>query len=445
MNFSFRHNLRGRGLMAPLRQIITLAVPAIITNITTPLLALVDLAIVGHMGGPGGSAAYIAAIAVGGSVFNMLYWLFGFLRMGTSGPAAQAVGAADTLRLSLILYRALAVALAISLLIVIFNRPLSLLLLAFIDPDPATFPLALRYVRICIFGAPAVLSTYVLTGWFLGRQDSRSSMWVSLAINVVNILSSLILVYGLRLGITGVAAGTLIAQWFGFIMAAIICMLRYRPALPPLSLLIRLDELRRFFSVNTDIFLRTLCIIAVTVWFTRAGAAQGDLMLAVNALIMQLFTIFSFFLDGFAFAGESLCGLYSGQRDHARLRLIIRLLLGVTATLALIFSTLYFLFGQTLLTLLSSDSGVISATADYLPWAITIPLLSFVAFTYDAVCLGTTRTRLMLLSCFLSAAIFFTIYFTLFTILANHALWLAFVAYLAARGLILHILLRPHA
>ncbi|MDE7471219.1 MAG: MATE family efflux transporter, partial [Paramuribaculum sp.] len=356
-------DLRERGLTAPLRRIFALAIPSIITNITTPLLGLIDLAVVGHMGGASGSAAYIAAIAVGGSMFNMLYWLFVFLRMGTSGFASQALGAGDRHGTTVILARALTVALASGAVILLLSRPLGELTMRFMDPDPDTLPLSMRYLMICIWGAPAVLGTYALTGWFLGMQDSRSPMWVSLAINLLNIVVSLILVYALGMKIEGVAIGTLSAQWIGFLIAIVICRIKYRPHIPRVSEVMRWKELRRFFSVNTDIFLRTLCLVAVTLWFTRAGTAQGDIMLAVNSLLMQLFILFSFFLDGFAFAGESLCGLYYGMNDPAKLRTVVRLEFLCTGTLALIFSAAYFVAGETFLSFVSSDAGVIEATA----------------------------------------------------------------------------------
>lgn len=435
-------DLRERGLLAPLRRIFALAIPSIITNITTPLLGLIDLAVVGHMGGASGSAVYIAAIAVGGSMFNMLYWLFVFLRMGTSGPAAQALGAGDRHGATVILARALTVALASGAVILLLSHPLGELTMRFMDPDPDTLPLAMRYLLICVWGAPAVLGTYALTGWFLGMQDSRSPMWVSLAINLLNIAVSLILVYGFGMKIEGVATGTLSAQWIGFLIALVICRVKYRPRLPKASEVMRWAELRRFFSVNTDIFLRTLCLVAVTLWFTRAGAAQGDVMLAVNSLLMQLFILFSFFLDGFAFAGESLCGLYYGMNDPGKLRTVVRLEFLCTGVLALIFSAAYFAAGEGFLSFVSSDGGVLDATGEYLPWAATVPLAGFVAFTYDAVCIGTTRTRQMLWSGFIAALCFFAIYFSLFPIMANHALWCAFIVYLAMRGLTLFFLLR---
>lgn len=291
------------------RQILAIAVPAIIANITTPLLSIVDVTIVGHLG----SDAFLAAIAIGGSMFNMLYWLFGFLRMGTSGMTAQAFGANDTKSQSLTLYRAMVVAFAAGIAIIVLHVPIADLTLKFMDADQTTTLLARKYFSICVFGAPAVLGTYSLSGWFLGMQNSRAQMWISLVINLTNIAASLCLVYLLNLDITGVACGTLAAQWIGLATALTLCR-RYGIKRPSWAQILKVTELRRFFSVNTDIFLRTLCLVCVTVWFTRAGARQSTAILDVNTLLLQLFMLFSYFMDGFAFAGEALCGRYAGAR-----------------------------------------------------------------------------------------------------------------------------------
>lgn len=429
-----------------LRKVVALAVPSIVTNITTPLLGLVDLAITGHMSdGPDGhSALYIAAIAVGSGMFGMLYWLFAFLRMGTGGITAQAVGASDRQGVDLALWRSLAVALLLGLAIIVLGKPMGEALLAFMDPDPDTIPPARQYIAICMWGAPAVLATFALTGWFVGRQDTRSPMWVSVVINIVNILASLILVLGCGLRIQGVALGTLIAQWIGVAVSLAFCIIRYRPAYYSLRLLASPDHIRRFFSVNTDIFLRTLCMVAVTIWFTRAGARQGDVMLSVNALLMQLFLTFSYFMDGFAFAGESLCGLRYGAGDKIGLRRVAFLVMACAGCVALVFTVLYFFCGEWFLSVMSSDPRVAAASSDYFLWAVSVPLVGFTAFSLDAVAIGITATRRMLLSGISGAIAFFIIYLLAFPAMGNHGLWLAFIIYLAFRGISLAILLHPY-
>ena len=305
------------------RKILALAVPSIVANVTTPLLGLIDTAIVGHMG----DAAYIGAIAVGGVMFNMLYWLFSFLRAGTSGLSAQAYGASDRDESALVLYRSLLVALCAGVGMVLLQWPVLWLLRAFVDPDPVTGALASDYFAILIYGAPALLGTYALSGWFLGMQNSRMLMVTSIVINLSNIAVSLLLVYGLGWKIPGVAVGTLVAQWLGF-FTGLWLLRRYRLQRPQWRQVVKGDRLRRFFRVNLDVMLRTVCLIAVTVWFTRQGAAQGAVILAVNTLLMQLFLLFSYMMDGFAFAGEALVGKYVGACDSKALRRCIKWVFG---------------------------------------------------------------------------------------------------------------------
>lgn len=417
--------------------------PSIVTNITTPLLALVAMAIAGHMGdATHPSAVYIAAVAVGSSLFNMLYWLFVFLRMGGSGLTARALGAGQPDECRAILYRGMCVALFFGLLTAACIRPLGSLTLLFMSPEPFTVSLARQYIDICGFGAPAVMCTYVLTGWFLGMQNSRAPMWVSIAINLINIGLSYVGVYLLHMQVRGVATATLIAEWSGLAIALTLLYVKYRPGMPRWKAVFRWDGIRQFFSINSDIFVRTLCLVAVTLWFTRTGARQGDLMLAVNTLLIQLFVTFSYFMDGFAFAGESLCGLYAGARDAGMLRKTVKLLFVCTSVVALLFTTVYLCAGQSIISLLSDDGAVVSLSADYLPWAVSVPLCGFVAFTYDSICIGTLRTRSMLMSGASAALLFFVLYLVLFPRLQNHGLWIAFLSYLMMRGATLAYALR---
>lgn len=418
------------------RKILALAIPSIITNITTPLLGLMDVAIVGHMG----SAVYIAAIAVGGTMFNMLYWLFGFLRMGSSGMTAQAYGAGDTHNIAVVLYRALLVAVCIGVLLVLLHYPVGLFALKFMDADTETQRLAMRYFSILVWGAPAVLGTYALSGWFLGMQNAKAAMWMSILINISNIAVSLLLVIGFQLKIEGVACGTLTAQWLGFAYGLGIVAKKYTIHMPLFKDLVDRDGLKRFFSVNVDIFLRTLCLVAVTMWFTRVGATQGTLILAVNTLLMQFFMLFSYFMDGFGFAGEALVGRYVGAKDAAMAKLSIKMLMKWGAVLALAFSLLYFVGGTEFLNLLSSNREVTDEARDYFYWIVALPILSFSAFSWDGIYIGATDTRAMLVSMAAATTVYFTAYYFLFPLLGNHGLWVAFLAYLSVRGIILALM-----
>lgn len=420
------------------RQILAIAGPSIAANITTPLLGMVDTAISGHLS----SALYIGAIAVGSSMFNMIYWLFGFLRAGTSGMTARANGAADTAGRSVVLARGLMVALVVSLLMIVLQYPLKALMLGLMSPDGATAAVASRYFDILVYGAPAMLSTYVLTGWLIGMQDSRSTLYVSLVINMVNIAVSLILVYLLDLGADGIALGTLTAQWTGCLTAAFIVWRHYRPRRVAFAVIAEARGLRGFFSVNADLFLRTLCLVATTLWFTRSGAMQGPLVLAANALLMQFFVFFSYFVDGFAFAGEALAGHHTGSGDRAMLTATVRRLMIWGGGVALMFTMLYIAGGDLLMGILTSHGDVIACARDYRWWVITIPLTGFMAFTWDGIFIGAALQRLMLYAMAGATAMFFVIFYLLYPTLGNHALWLAFVTYLLARGLLQTILYR---
>ncbi len=416
-----------------LRKIAALAVPAVVTNITTPLLALCDVAVTGHMG----NAVYIAAIAVGGTMFNMLYWLFGFLRMGASGTTAQAFGAKDMEGVKAIFCRGLLLAMAGGLLLIAFHKPLSAIILSIIDTSGITRELATTYFNICIWGAPAMLGTFSLTGWLLGMQNSRIPMWVSIIINVLNISLSLTLVYGFGMGIEGVATGTLSAQWAGFLITLVSALHKYGKPHVKWHRVMSRNELRKFFRINSDIFLRTVCLVTITLWFTRVGAIQGNVMLAVNTLLMQLFTIFSYMMDGIAFAGEALCGLHKGAGNSTELHRTVKSLTLLGLVSSAIFTMVYFLFGDSFLALLSSDREVISRSHEFFYWAVSIPLVSVMAFVMDGVMIGLTKTRAMLMSMVIGGAVYFGLYFWLFPRLGNHGLWIAFLSYLLVRGITL--------
>lgn len=418
------------------REILSIAVPSIITNITTPLLALMDVVIVGHMG----SADYIAAIAVGGTVFNMLYWLFAFLRMGSSGLTAQAHGAGDENGCDLVLARGLLVALSASIVMVACRSLILDFATRILEVNGDVREMVGEYFSILIWGAPASLGTFVLTGWFLGLKNAKAPMWVSFIINLSNIAVSLMLVFVLGMKVRGVACGTLSAQWIGFIIGISIAVIKYRPKFPAIASLLKADELRRFFSVNIDIFFRTLCLIAVTVWFTRTGSTQGTVILAVNTLLMQFFIMFSYFMDGFAFAGESLCGNCIGRRDETGFHATVKALFRWSVVMVILFTAIYALAGEGIMSLLSDDRSVILSSREFFAWVIAIPAVGFAAFTWDGIFIGATRTREMLASIAVATAVYFGLYTILFPRLGNHGLWISFLAYLLCRGLVLTLL-----
>ena len=414
------------------RKILQLAIPSIVSNITVPLLGLVDVAIVGHLG----SASYIGAIALGGMLFNMIYWIFGFLRMGTSGMTAQAYGKRDLTEVVRTLLRAVGVGLLISLGLWILQSPILRGAFVLIDATEEVKRWASLYFNICIWGAPAILGLYGFAGWFIGMQNSRFPMFIAITQNIVNIAASLCFVFVLGMKVEGVALGTLIAQYAGLFMAFALWLKYYGrlKAYIDWNGLWGGEEMRRFFSVNSDIFFRTLCLVAVTTFFTSTGARQGDVILAVNTLLMQLFTLFSYIMDGFAYAGEALAGRFIGAKNDVGLRRCIRLLFLWGIGLSLSFTILYAFLGRDFLGLLTNDTSVIKASGDYFYWVLAIPLCGFSAFLWDGIFIGATATRQMLYSMLVASATFFIIYYLFYRSMGNHALWMAFLGYLSLRG-----------
>lgn len=412
------------------KQILHIALPSIISNITVPLLALVDTTIVGHLG----SASYIAAIALGGMIFNMIYWLFNFLRMGTGGLTAQAYGANQHQATSYILLRSLTIAGGIALTLLLLQRPIFQVTFHFVTATAEVRSLASIYFYILIWGAPAMLALYSFTGWFLGMQNARIPMCIAITQNVVNIAVSTLLVFGCYLKIEGVALGTLISQYTALLLAVILCLTKFDVKQHfELKAILDINTLKRFFQINRDIFLRTLCLIAVTTYFTSAGSTQGELTLAANTLLMQFFIIFSYFMDGFAYAGEALGGRYFGAHDRLNFQRVTRCLFAWGGALSVLFFFIYFLSGTSLLHLLTDDSQVINRAQQYLPIVYFIPLISFAAFLFDGLYIGTTATRYMLISMFCASAAFFVLINV--CTLSNTLLWLAFLVYLGGRGL----------
>ena len=420
------------------KEILQIAIPSIISNITVPLLGLVDVTITGHLG----NVAYIGAIAVGGMLFNMIYWIFGFLRMGTGGMTSQAYGSRNDNECRNILLRSLGISVLLATILIMLQTLIVSIAFLFIDTSPEVKKYASEYFHICIWGAPAVLGLYSFTGWFLGMQNSRYPMYIAITQNVINIAASLFFVKEMGMKIEGVAYGTLIAQYAGLMMAIILGLKytkRYTWNISAAHIFNR-KSMSVFFKVNRDIFFRTLCIVAVTVFFTSSGATYGDTTLAVNTLLMQMFTIFSYIMDGFAYAGEALVGKHVGSRDNRLLRLTVRHLIYWGTGVALFFTLLYIIGGKDFLQLLTDDMNVINNSSQYYYWVLAIPFAGFMAFILDGICIGATATGIMLRSIFVASIAFFSTYYISDSTMGNHSLWMAFIVYLFARGSVQAIL-----
>lgn len=404
---------------------------------------MVDTAIMGHL-----SQSHLGAIAIGTQIFNLIYWNFGFLRMGTSGFTAQAYGARRLDEAVRIFIRAFAVALMIAAVLILLQYPIALLSELIFKSSPSVLSLALSYFFVRIWAAPATLGLYAIKGWFIGMQNSKLPMWIAILINIVNIICSLLFVVVLHWDIRGVALGTVIAQYSGLAVGLFFVSLRYgklfraRLSLQFIRDALQWRQMKDFFSVNGDIFLRTICLATVFTFITAQSGRISDSILAVDALLLQFFTLFSYIMDGFAYAGESLVGRYIGAQDRRSLLSSIRHLIAWGVGLTLLFTVLYAAFGQQFLLIFSDKQDVISATKPYFFWTLIIPVCGFSAFLFDGIFIGATASRTMRNTMFIATLAFFAVWYLLSVSLntdsefvQNNILWSAFMVYLTSRGL----------
>lgn len=423
------------------KEILRLSIPAIISNITVPILGLSDTTISGHLG----SELYIGAIAVGTMMFNVVFWLFGFLRMGTTGLTAQAYGARDNDECRKLLVRACALGLIIGVVILLLHIPIRWLLLLLISPEGQVADYASDYFNICIWGAPALLFNMAVMGWFLGVQNTVVPMIISVSVNIVNIILSLCFVFLFDMGFEGVAYGTMISNWVGVGIAILYVLKFYEWRFPKICRtdILQLSDMGRFFKINTDIMFRSACIMSVSLTVTSIGAQLGALTLAANAIIMQFFILFSYFMDGFAFAAEALSGKFVGARDLHNLKRVINRLLLWALGVASVFTIIYIGGYKFIVSFITNEENVIATVDKYSLWLKLIPLVTVAAFIYDGIYIGLTATRQMLIATFLSAMAFLSICFihpfggNLIDLPQNHTLWIAFLTYLLLRGVML--------
>lgn len=357
--------------------------------------------------------------------------------MGTSGLTSQAYGRKDASAETRVLVQAVCVGLVSAIALLLLQYPIERLAFHLLDTSDEVERYAVAYFRVCIWGAPAVLTLYGFKGWFIGMQNSRFPMYIAIAVNTVNILCSLCFVFGFKMKVEGVALGTVVAEYGGLAMAVVLWVKKYGYLRVRVVLResLYLTAMQRFFAVNRDIFLRTFCLIAVTTFFTSTGARQGDVILAVNTLLMQLFTLFSYIMDGFAYAGEALAGRYVGACNLKQLKHAVRNLFAWGVGLSLFFTLLYAVGGKNFLSILTDDTEVIQASATYFYWVLAIPLAGFSAFLWDGILIGATATKQMLGAMLIASFAFFFIFYTFSGSTDNHMLWLAFLVYLSLRGI----------
>ena len=422
------------------REILRLAVPSILANITIPLVGIVDTAIVGHLS----DAAAIGGIAIGTMLFDLLYWNFGFLRVGTSGLTAQAYGrgvTGDGLRATdecrKILTQSLTTALLAAMLIWAIQWLFVTAVLAVVPCSQAVADIAREYFFVRIWAAPATLMLFALKGWFIGMQDTRSPMAVDILVNVVNMLASYYLAVYTPAGIIGVAWGTICAQYSGLLLACVILVARYRigaVGLQEIRAAMRWEEIRHMAHLNGNLFVRSLCFMVVYVGFAMLISKYGDVELAVGSIMMKLFMFFSFFVDGFAYAGEALVGKTYGEgKEEQRINSIVRSLFVWSIGVGLLFTIVYALWGKENIALMTNDAAVLGASMRYMGWLIAMPLVSALAFMWDGVYVGATAGVPLRNAMIWAALAFVAGYLATYRTCGAQALYIAYFAHLTAR------------
>jgi MATE family multidrug resistance protein len=414
--------------------ILKLAIPNIISNITVPLLGFVDMMLMGHQD----SIAYIGAIGLGGTIFSVMYSIFSFMRAGTTGFTAQAYGANDRAEMAYSLYRSLCIALIATVLVLSLQGPVEWLSMKLLHGSEEVLAYTATYFRVRIWAAPAVLCLYAFNGWYIGMQNTTIPMIIAILTNVVNIILSIIFVNAMGMGVTGVALGTVIAQYCGLLTAIIFLFTKFRHYLIPIRrvLLLQADKLKRFFKVNADFMIRSILLVLSIAFFNNQSAKLGDDMLAVNMILMQFFYIFSYFTDGFAYAGEALVGRFAGAHDPKQLRQTVKLLFLWGFFIALPFMVLYALFPDWFIRLVSDQPSIIPMAQPYHIYLAAIPLITFAAFLWDGVYIGATAARAIRNTMLISAVgVFLPATLLLMPRFGNHGLWIAFLLFMVARGL----------
>lgn len=420
------------------REILRIALPNIVSNITVPLMGIVSTAIAGHWGDD--STATIGALAIGVSIFNFIYWNCSFVRMGTSGLTAQAYGAGDFGECTNMLVRALAVAVVMGAIMLVLQYPVGEVTLWAMNGGQMTRD----YFYARIWAVPAGILLFGFNGWFTGMQNAVIPMCTAITVNVVHVLCSLWFAFGLDMGIVGIAYASVIAQWTGVTLSFVLLAACYRRVLTAIdwSQVMDLAPLKTFFRINRDIILRTFCIVAVYTFFTGASARMDDpALLAVNTLLLQLFTLFSYMNDGFAYAAEALTGRFIGARDISALRRCLKGCILWGTAVSVVFVGIYVGWWRDLLgVFVSRDTpnaaAIVALAGRYIVWIILIPIASAMPFIMDGIMVGATRTRVMRNSMFWATAAYFAIYYAGYPLIGNNALWLAFTLYMFLRGVL---------
>lgn len=422
------------------KKILRLAGPSILANITVPLVGMADLAIAGRLG----DAAAIGGVAIGTMLFDLLYWNLGFLRVGTGGKAAQSYGKRDFRESVNILVQSLGTALLSALFLLIIQYFYILGAFAILETTPQVEAMAKEYFFIRIWAAPATLSLFAFKGWFIGMQNTLSPMVTDIVVNVFNIVLSVIFAFPMKMGIAGIALGTVAAQYIG-LMSAVLLLTRYYKKLFKyinLKASLKIREMKDFFILNGNLFLRSASLLLVYTGFTALSATYGDKLLAVSTIMMKLMLLYSYMVDGFAYAGEALTGRYVGARDMTSLKRAVKLLFAWTFIIAAISTLAYLFAGEPIFRLLTNNAEVLEASGPFMPWLLVVPVISCVAFMWDGIYIGATASSAIRNTMIVSAAGFFITYYATKGVIGIQALYLAYSAHLIIRSIMMTFMAR---
>ncbi|MCF0164977.1 MAG: MATE family efflux transporter [Bacteroidales bacterium] len=424
------------------RQILRLAIPSILANITVPIVGIVDLAIAGHIG----DATTMGGIAIGTMLFDLLYWNMGFLRVGTGGITAQAYGRGDFHKAVETFCQGIITAWGVAAIILALQTLFIFVAFLLVDCTPEVEILAKEYFFIRIWAVPATLSLMVFRGWFIGMQNTVFPMILDITVNVINAAASYFFAVSMKMGIAGVAYGTILAQYIGFTLAIILIVSRYKALFKGLVVraCVRWNEIRSFFKINSDLFLRSLMMLVVYTGFTSISATYGDTELAVGALMMKMLLLYSYFVDGFAYAGEALSGRFIGARDSSHLKETVGKLFVWCFAIGIVSTFAYAFFGRPMVHIFSSDAEVIAGCEPYLFWLLLMPVISCIAFTWDGIYIGATASAALRNSMVWSASSFVITYIALKGLLGIQALYLAYFIHLFVRSLYLTLVCRKN-
>lgn len=419
------------------RSVLKLAVPSIFANITVPLVGMVDLAIAGRLG----DASVIGAVAIATMLFDLLYWNMAFLRLGTGGLIAQAFGRGDNKEISRVFVQGISTAALLALFVLAIQYLFVKAAFLFIECTPQVQNLATEYFFIRIWAAPATISLYVFKGFFIGMQNTVIPMAVELTINVTNILASIYFALYTPMGFAGIAAGTVVAQYSGMALSIVFLFSRYKYLFADVKILacIKLGEMKSFFVLNADLLVRSLCFLFVYVGFTSLSAKYGDVALAVCSIMMKLMMLFSYFVDGFAYAAEALTGRFIGAKDATSLHRAVKIIFVWSGIIGVVSTFVYLVAADDMILLMTKDTNVIEASGEYIGWMLVMPIISCLAFTWDGVYIGATASKAIRNSMLWAVVGFFAVYYALSHSLGLHALWGAYIIHLLARSAYLTI------